>query len=185
MKVSNINCPGCGANVPINPKKDAAFCVYCGNSFILEKREQTQLGTRSSDFPGSYEKSNRLADQLRLQVLESEISSLESAMDDCLANIKRFKAYASDLGTPSLDITFAINAIGELNAEEIRHAELSISANKVLEEIDEVRSRLGLRSLEQEANNEFGSAGLDFCFHCGVSIGIDDKECNSCKATLV
>ena len=186
MKVSQINCPGCGATVPIVPQEEVVFCAYCGNSFHLEKRDRTQSDSRASGSPsGSSQESSRLADQLRLQMLDSEIAVLESAMDECLANIEHFKAYESLLRVQKLDGTLVINTIGSLNTEEIRHAELSNTQSKLLQEVVQIRSRLGLPPLDQETSKEAGSAKLDFCFHCGESVGIDDKQCVSCNESLV
>ena len=42
MKLINLKCPNCNADIQVNEELEKAVCNYCGTSFIIEDEKETQ-----------------------------------------------------------------------------------------------------------------------------------------------
>ena len=41
MKMINIKCTGCGANLSVDSNREFLFCEHCGTKLMVDKEEQT------------------------------------------------------------------------------------------------------------------------------------------------
>lgn len=78
MKLVDLNCPGCGALLKVNPELTKGICNYCGNEFLIDDEIQklnitngVQLGYQQEQ--GRIDAVNRKRDEL--------LNSLSSAIE--------------------------------------------------------------------------------------------------------
>lgn len=41
MKLVNLKCPECGAQLKVDPNRQFVYCEYCGTKILLDKEEKT------------------------------------------------------------------------------------------------------------------------------------------------
>ena len=69
MKIQNVKCPNCGANLQIEEGKQNQFCPYCGNQIILEDEHSTTTTTNINHNSNS---SHTYVDQAKVEKIKME-----------------------------------------------------------------------------------------------------------------
>ena len=69
MKISNVKCSNCGANLQIEEGKQNQFCSYCGNQLILENENST---TTTTNINHNSNVSHTYVDQAKIEKLKIE-----------------------------------------------------------------------------------------------------------------
>ena len=54
MKLITLTCPTCGAQMEVNPEREAIICNYCGNKMLIDREVVEQKITGGFEFGYQY-----------------------------------------------------------------------------------------------------------------------------------
>lgn len=65
IKLTQMKCPNCGANLEFNGDRQQVFCTYCGTPIAITDENRTEVVTRTIDEAGVI-KENRLLEEAKM-----------------------------------------------------------------------------------------------------------------------
>ena len=102
MKLIELKCPACGAEMKVNPDLDRVICIYCGKEMLVDNGKTELVIANGFDY-GYEQEMGRLKAQedfrLEQQRLEEEELLDEGAMEEweCSSVDEMRKSYAKYL----------------------------------------------------------------------------------------